>query len=284
MTHPPGQRRLAASVGAVTLWMGTPLVLAQQFSPPHPPLNQPSGVGPVTFTRIDQTVADVDPLRVSFRYLSTDLRQPTGFRDVYRIEGNQRPLSRYGLPTGAGNDLLARFDGAVTAVFPQSVYVPTREGVVPLIPPGTVFFIGGVPSDFFAQAPESPPPPTHVNLRVDQRGDAPAPAPSGGPSSGTTPTPAPAPAAAPAQRRTDEKVPTVEPTRASRPIMTDEALRRTTVRELIMKAAEASGAHVNPPAPAPVPAREHPPAGAETPRDEKGAAPAKPERPGSVPR
>lgn len=240
---------------------------AQQYSPARPPLGQPSGA--LTFTRIDQTVADVDPLRVSLRHLSTDLRQPTGFSDIFRIEGSQSHLSRYGFSTTPANDLLARVDGAVTAVFPQSVYIPTREGIVPLIPPGTVFFIGGIPADFFASPDAAPPPPTFVNSRIDQRADASSPPVSWQPP-GVAGIPPPPSGPRQPTRRTDERLLTAEPTRVATPaIMTDEPLRRSMVRGLIMKAADA------------VHARTEVPRAGTKPDDappENKAAPAKPER------
>lgn len=80
---------------------------------------------------IDPGVADVNPLSASFRDMRVDLRQPTGFDNVYRVPGR--------------NDLLMRSSGALYAVFPQSAYAQTARGPVPIIPAGTVFSIGPPP-------------------------------------------------------------------------------------------------------------------------------------------
>lgn len=77
---------------------------------------------------LDQAVEDLNPLSASFRETQVDLRQPLGFQNVYRVPGN--------------DDLLMRSSGALNAVFPQSMYSTRGQGIVPLIPAGTVFFIG----------------------------------------------------------------------------------------------------------------------------------------------
>jgi hypothetical protein len=77
---------------------------------------------------------------VSQRNLGTDLRVPTAFGDVYRVQvasGWQR----------TNQDSFARIDGGVTAVFPRSVYVATKKGAMPEIAPGTIFYLGQVPGD-----------------------------------------------------------------------------------------------------------------------------------------
>jgi hypothetical protein len=221
------------------------------------PLNQASGVQGPSFTRLEQTVGDVDPLGISLRQLSTDLRQPTGFRDVFRINGSAMQARRYGFSaTGGGTDLLARMDGAVTAVFPQSVYVATRGGAMPLVPPGTIFFIGALPVDPFADDQELPPSRDRIDSRIDTRA--------------ATVHPERARETPPLQRMgpaPDDGSGTHKGEELSTPapsIMTDDRLRRTTVRMLLMKAADTaqatvdaskapSGAHPAPPAP-PAPA------------------------------
>lgn len=89
------------------------------------PAPRSTGPGPV----VDPGVGD-RPMGAGGRLLPTDLRQPVGFQQVFA------------LPEGG----FARQDGAITAVFPRSVYVNTRFGQRPVVPPGTVFRIGsGVP-------------------------------------------------------------------------------------------------------------------------------------------
>src|SRR6185503_15575203 len=77
----------------------------------------------------DQTVEDVNPLSTSLRQMHSDLRQPTGFQNVYHVPGH--------------DDLLMRVNGGIYAVFPESEYTVNRKGkTVPVIPAGTVFYIG----------------------------------------------------------------------------------------------------------------------------------------------
>jgi len=85
---------------------------------------------------IDQGYADVNPLQTSIKVQQIDLRRPTGFSDVFLVPGSDH--------------LLSRSDGALTAVFPQSSYVSTREGVRAIVPAGTLFVIGPIPSELDA--------------------------------------------------------------------------------------------------------------------------------------
>ena len=81
--------------------------------------------------RLDAGLEDVGPTSTSLRTPADDLRQPTGFGDVFRL---------------GGSDTFARFDGGITALFPRSVYTPSRFGLVPTVPPGTHFSIGEPPT------------------------------------------------------------------------------------------------------------------------------------------
>lgn len=92
---------------------------------------QPSRSAWPQFREVEPGFGDVDPLRVGQREISLyDQRQPVGFHDLYELSG-------FG-----GERVYARRSGAVTALFPRSVYAQTRQGDVALIPPGTVFVIG----------------------------------------------------------------------------------------------------------------------------------------------
>ncbi len=84
--------------------------------------------------RIAPGGSDLDPLRGNPRVLPTDLRAPMGFEDVFQL----RSTDRFGREQSA----FARRSGGLTAVFPRSVYVPSRNGLVPEVPAGTVFIIG----------------------------------------------------------------------------------------------------------------------------------------------
>ena len=106
-----------------------------------PILVDPPGSGPAEFaptgvpvqtirlTPLDQTVDDRGALDLSLRRIDPGLDLPTGYRSVYA-----RP--------GGG---LMRANGGLAAVFPRSIYVRTQEGVVPDVPAGTRFVIGGLP-------------------------------------------------------------------------------------------------------------------------------------------
>lgn len=86
--------------------------------------------------RVEAGFSDVSSLSEPRRVLPVDLREPVGFDAVYR-------LTRHG-PAGDVQSF-ARANGGITAVFPRSVYVPTRAGWSADIPPGTVFYIGEIP-------------------------------------------------------------------------------------------------------------------------------------------
>lgn len=267
------------AAGARAMAAATSLGLAAGASAQAPiqtatgrPLNQASGVQGPSFTRLEQTVGDVDPLGISLRQLSTDLRQPVGFRDVFRINGSAMHARRFGFSaTSGGTDLLARMDGAVTAVFPQSVYVPTREGIVPLVPPGTIFFIGALPFDPFGDDQDLPAPRDRIDSRIDTRAASVYPERARATPMPERMTPA---SAEHAETPKGELPPTPTPS-----IMTDEQLRRSTVRMLLMKAAEAAQATADA-AKADTPARPAPPPAPPPPAHttEKKTAPEKPER------
>lgn len=77
---------------------------------------------------VEENVGDLGPLSRSLRVLGADLRQPANFDRVYRISGT--------------DERFMRINGGLYAVFERSLYVPSEDGLVPLIPGGTVFYIG----------------------------------------------------------------------------------------------------------------------------------------------
>lgn len=100
---------------------------------------------------VEANVGDLGPLSRSLRSLGADLRQPTNFDRVYRVPGQ--------------DDRFMRINGGLYAVFERSLYAPTRDGLVPLIPGGTVFYIGR-PSFLRDVKPESV---EEVNGMLDKR-------------------------------------------------------------------------------------------------------------------
>ncbi len=115
---------------------------------------------------LDQTVEDTSPLSRSLRQIERGLREPSAFDQVYRVPNR--------------DDLLMRIEGGIYAVFPQSMYTHGKNGTVPLIPAGTVFYIGYPDLGRFGQFDASTgqgegrvgdDPYGRLNFRVDPRRD-----------------------------------------------------------------------------------------------------------------
>ncbi|MFN0012293.1 MAG: hypothetical protein ACKVS8_11695 [Phycisphaerales bacterium] len=137
----------------LALLAAEPGLPARPTPPPAPSPGPPPGLRPQDLRKVEQTEADVGPLRTSNRVQPPDLLQPRGFREVYQIPRDSP--SKY-----AG--WFARVDGGVIAVFPRSQYDMTKEGTKPLVPPATEFFLGSVPGGAAAAAPVS----TALSARV----------------------------------------------------------------------------------------------------------------------
>lgn len=151
---------------AATLWAGA--AAAQPAAQPWEP--RPRG------TRVEQGVGDVGPLSVSPREPRVDLRLPTDFDGVFRLNpvdrfGNQVPE---GSPFAEGGGLFMRTSGGLTAVFPRSSYIQTKGGLVPQIPAGTVFYLGELPEGLVGRARAPRRPDNFIDLSADLRADAPA--------------------------------------------------------------------------------------------------------------
>ncbi len=76
---------------------------------------------------------DSSPLAGSMQLLPIDLRLPTGFDQVYRVETGHGPA-------------FARMNGGLRAVFPRSEYGLGQSGVEAQIPAGTTWVIGDTPA------------------------------------------------------------------------------------------------------------------------------------------
>jgi hypothetical protein len=227
MQFEPGRRVRAIGTGAVLVLASG--ALGQQLNTQVGPASLPQPAREAGgLTRVEPVVSDTDPLRTSLRTYPTDLRQPMGFKEIFRINGSAAQAQRLGFSSATGQDLLARRDGAVTAVFPQSVYREAKNGAVPLIPPGTIFFIGDLPVDPFEGQGDRPDDPSKVHSRVDTRLET---APPG--SRLATPDPTPLETTDGADRAKDVPAPAAS-------IMTDESLRGSSVRMLLQKAAESA--------------------------------------------
>ncbi|MSR17642.1 MAG: hypothetical protein EXS00_00480 [Phycisphaerales bacterium] len=106
----------------------------------------PDTSGPFDVSTLQQAVPredDMGALSASLRQPSTDLAQPSGFRQLYRVPG--RP------------DLLMRANGAVFVVFSQSVYQRWKGRDFAVIPPGATFTIGVPTQQFLDSIPFAKP-------------------------------------------------------------------------------------------------------------------------------
>ena len=117
-------------------------------------------VQPQDLRRIEQGTTDANPLEASQLVMPLDLRQPNDFETVYEIEGP------------GGSRQYVRFAGGTAAVFPRSVYVPTRNGVMVDVPPDTRFYIGGVPESMVAPRLPAAPGPYRVSYRVGRSAES----------------------------------------------------------------------------------------------------------------
>ena len=107
--------------------LGTTGGAVVQASPTTDGKTKPTSVA--RLTPVEQTVGDQGPLDGSLRLVDRGLALPAGYRFVYRREDGG----------------MMRANGGLVAVFPKSIYVPTQRGLIPDVPPGTRFVIGGLP-------------------------------------------------------------------------------------------------------------------------------------------
>lgn len=78
---------------------------------------------------------DTDTLSRGLANDTSSVDAGEGFGKVYELPRRRGDPRRF-----------ARFNGAVTAVFPMSTYASTPSGEIPTIPPGTTYYLG---SDWF---------------------------------------------------------------------------------------------------------------------------------------
>lgn len=113
----------------------------------------------------DPGVSDIGPLSLGRVDTRVDLRAPTDFDRVYEVEVKDQ---------GGARKVYYRANGAVTAVFPASVYVPSSKGSRAVIPPGTIFHFAP-PEEVFAESKAvgrpAPAPETRADRRRHTRAD-----------------------------------------------------------------------------------------------------------------
>ena len=101
----------------------------------------PRAATPLGLEVVDQAVSDRGPLDVSLRQRESGLALPTGFRKVYRLPGEE---SGFGVGDRT-SDRLMRANGGMAAVYEQSIYLQTEQGILPDVPASTTWVIGGIP-------------------------------------------------------------------------------------------------------------------------------------------
>lgn len=93
----------------------------------------------VRLVPVDPGTEDVSNLWSGGRQMPVDLRTPLDFDQVYRVEGDLSRLGVLGVGSRPDQVMYARASGGTIAIFPRSKYVPTREGMFPVIPENTTF-------------------------------------------------------------------------------------------------------------------------------------------------
>ena len=108
----------------------------------HVHADEPLGIDSITqetLQPLDARVEDMTALSMSLRVESPGLAVPSDFDEVYRVPGDPSKLMRV--------------NGALYAVFDQSVYGNYKGHVYARVPPATVFHIGAPPN---TPGPNSP--------------------------------------------------------------------------------------------------------------------------------
>lgn len=208
---------------------------------------------------VDQGFEDRGPLSTSLREIPAELRVGGGgFGRVYRLPGLD---GQY-----------VRSSGALRAVFPRSLYVSTRQGVIMPVPAGTVYVIGdprGTEVQRRARA-------FHAR-QLDDTGD-PGPALPIGPVSGPVSAPVSGPVGATLSGTVSAVEPELGPERSvlvaatdEGPSMSDERYRRARLWQIARQLAPGAMAHAEGAVPSSAPRGDRP---AEQPAS--GGAPVRP--------
>jgi hypothetical protein len=94
-------------------------------------------VTPVELIPVEAGVEDSGALSSSFRSAPLDLRQDQSFERLYKVAGQ--------------DGVYVRKSGGLYAVFKNSKYIDTKFGSFPVVPAGTVYSIGEIPSLMLGQ-------------------------------------------------------------------------------------------------------------------------------------
>lgn len=122
----PRRAGVPAACATLACLLSTSTVFAQRATdgPQQDPTDGPRRI-------VDPAVEDVGPLSRSLRLLDPGIGLPGSFERVEQVPGH--------------DELYMRIAGGLYAVFPRSLYVPTRAGDAALIPNDTIFYIGPPP-------------------------------------------------------------------------------------------------------------------------------------------
>ena len=119
------------------------------------------------FREIEQGVEDTSPFGTTRRVFRADLRVPSNFEKVYRVDPSVRFAPGVRAPSN-GSGLFARVSGGLVAVYSRGQYQTTRRGTSIDIPTDTVFLIGD-PRRLLAPAPMGPASPRSLMQRIETR-------------------------------------------------------------------------------------------------------------------
>ena len=92
---------------------------------------------PIELIPVDAGVEDRGALSDSLHVEQTNMRQDHAFEKLYKIAGS--------------DNVYVRKSGGLSAVFRTSAYVQTPNGDVPIVPAGTVYYIGEIPPELVQQ-------------------------------------------------------------------------------------------------------------------------------------
>lgn len=92
---------------------------------------------PLELIPVDAGIEDRGALSDSFRVEQHNMQQDHAFEKLYKIAGSE--------------DVYVRKSGGLSAVFRTSAYMQTSKGDIPIVPAGTVYYIGEIPPELIEQ-------------------------------------------------------------------------------------------------------------------------------------
>ena len=114
-----------------------PIVFYHTLAIPFACFLFPQQSDPIELIPVDAGVEDRGALSDSFRVEQHTMRQDHAFEKLYKIAGS--------------DDVYVRKSGGLSAVFRTSAYMHTSNGDIPIVPAGTVYYIGEIPPELIEQ-------------------------------------------------------------------------------------------------------------------------------------